>query len=394
MPAQLNHEAKKTFRTFALATFLNDLGSDMIYPIWPLFVTTVLRANMAALGLVDGIGEALVSLSKAASGYLSDRIHKRKIFIWIGYLMAAVSRLGYSLSTRWPQLIPFKILDRLGKERSAPRDAYIADISDYKNLGRHFGLLRAMDHLGGLCGILVCILLIRFCGYRTIFIFSALPTFISALLIITRIQESKPPSFNTGPEHKHLDLNPRFILFLVIGALHALGAFSYSFLLLYAKEIGFTTTFIPLLYLIITASASLSSLFSGKLAFRMGSKPILLISYLAWIWVCIIIILSQSHVVLLISFIFYGSYKGILIPIQRTIASELAPVAYRASFLGLFQMVTGLCALPASLVAGLLWEKFNPLVPFYCSLLLTIISGVLVFFLKSTKPEEFKVPGT
>src|SRR4030043_726282 len=114
-------EESKTIRMFALASFLNDLGSDIIYPIWPLFVTTILKANMAALGFLDGLGEALVSLSQAASGFVSDRIRKRKIFIWTGYLCGSLSRVGYALSTLWPHLIPFRILDRVGKIRSAPR---------------------------------------------------------------------------------------------------------------------------------------------------------------------------------------------------------------------------------------------------------------------------------
>lgn len=122
-------EQKKIIRTFAAASFLNDLGSDIIYPIWPLFVTMILKANMAALGFLDGIGEALVSLSQAASGYLSDRIKKRKIFIWTGYLLGALSRLGYAVSSVWPHLIPFRALDRVGKIRSAPRDAFVADAS-------------------------------------------------------------------------------------------------------------------------------------------------------------------------------------------------------------------------------------------------------------------------
>jgi len=117
------NETKKTIRTFLWASFLNDMGSDMIYPVWPLFVTTVLKANMSALGFLDGLGEALVSISQAASGYLSDRLRKRKVFIWSGYLCGALSRIGYSLSGTWQHLVPFRIMDRAGKIRGAPRDA-------------------------------------------------------------------------------------------------------------------------------------------------------------------------------------------------------------------------------------------------------------------------------
>jgi len=162
-------KASKTVRIFALASFLNDLGSDMIYPIWPLFVTSVLGAPMAVLGFIDGLGEAIVSISQAASGYISDRTRRRKIFIWTGYLFGSLSRVGYAISSVWQHLIPFRILDRAGKIRGAPRDAIIADISTKENRGKNFGFLRAMDHLGAVCGIIVCILFFKVLGYRNLF---------------------------------------------------------------------------------------------------------------------------------------------------------------------------------------------------------------------------------
>ncbi len=140
-------ESKRTVKIFALSSFLNDFGSDMIYPIWPLFVTSVLNADMAILGLIDGIGDAIVAISQAVSGYLSDKFGKRKVFIWTGYMFGGLSRLGYAISTVWQHLIPFRILDRAGKMRGAPRDAIIADVSTKKDRGKNFGLLRTFDNL-------------------------------------------------------------------------------------------------------------------------------------------------------------------------------------------------------------------------------------------------------
>jgi len=110
-------KTRRFMAVFSAASFLNDFGSDMIYPVWPLFVTIYLRANMAVLGFIDGLGDAVVSISQAGSGYLSDRVRKRKVFVWIGYLFGAMSRIGYALSTAWHHLIPFRILDRSGKIR-------------------------------------------------------------------------------------------------------------------------------------------------------------------------------------------------------------------------------------------------------------------------------------
>ena len=218
-------EKKKVVRIFALASFLNDLGSDMIYPIWPLFVTSVLGANMAILGLIDGLGEAVVSISQAVSGYLSDRIRRRKVFVWVGYIFGSLSRIGYALSTTWRHLIPFRILDRSGKIRSAPRDAIIADVSTKKDRGENFGLLRAMDNLGAVCGIMVCIFLFKTLGYRNLFFLAAIPSIIGAILIFAFIKEKKPARENIYKGLSLKDFDKNFRLYLISGSLIQLLVF-------------------------------------------------------------------------------------------------------------------------------------------------------------------------
>ena len=375
-------EEQKTIRIFAAASFLNDLGSDIIYPIWPLFVTTILRANMAALGFLDGLGEALVSLSQAAAGYISDRIKKRKFFIWLGYLCSALSRLGYSISIIWQHLIPFKVLDRAGKIRSAPRDALIADISTDENRGKNFGLLRTMDNLGAVIGILICIAFFSLLGYRLLFALAAIPSIASTFLILSLIKEKKTdgPKIYNGISLKDVDKNLR--LFIVLNSLYALGAFSYSFLLVYAKGFGFRVTFVPVLYLIYSASASLFSLPFGKLSDRIGRKSVLFLAFLFWAAVCLGIIFGRSHLIIILVFVVYGIHKAALDPVQKTFVCELSPLAFRASCLGGFQMIIGLCALPASFIAGILWEEFGTFAPFYFSLALTVLASLLLLLIK------------
>jgi len=382
MTAYRKTDTKKTIRIFAAASFLNDLGSDIIYPIWPLFLTTVLKANMATLGFLDGLGDSLVSLSQAASGYISDRIKKRKVFIWIGYIFGALSRVGYALSSAWTHLIPFRVLDRSGKIRSAPRDAIVADISDDTNRGKNFGLIRAMDNLGAVFGILVCIFLFSVLGYRILFALAAFPSFISAALIFFLIKERRSERLRVYKGIALKDLDRNFTLFLVLSSILALGAFSYSFLLIYAKEFGFTITFVPVLYLIFTVVASLLSYPFGKLSDRIGRKPVLLLSYLFWIIVCLSVISKSDRFMIVLVFVFYGAHKGALEPVQKTLVSEMAPCKFRASCLGGFQMVTGLCALPASFIAGVLWEILGMSAPFYLSLILTTVSGGMLLFVK------------
>ncbi len=378
----VRNKSKKTVRTFAVASFLNDLGSDMIYPIWPLFVTTFLGANMAALGFIDGLGEAIVSISKAASGYLSDRMRKRKIFIWIGYILASLSRVGYAVSVAWQHLIPFRILDRAGKVRSAPRDAMVADLSTKKERGKNFGLLRAMDNLGAVGGIIICILFFKLLGYKRLLLLASIPSAIAALLILLMVKEKKPSDIKIYKGLSFKDLNKDFKLYLLSSSFFALGSFSYSFLLIFAKEFGFKITFVPVLYLIFTATASVFSIPFGSLSDKMGRKFVLMLSLIFWALVCLGFIFVHSYTSILFTFVLYGLHKGALDPVQQTLVSELAPVKYRASSLGGFQMVIGLCAFPASLLAGIFWYKIGLAAPFYFSLALTILAAIMLLFVK------------
>jgi MFS family permease len=374
--------APKTLRTFALASFLNDLGSDIIYPIWPLFVTQVLKANMSALGFLDGLGEALVSLSQAASGYLSDRWRRRKIFIWIGYLCGGLSRLGYAASSVWPHLIPFRVLDRAGKIRAAPRDALIADISTDDNRGRHFGLLRTMDNLGAAFGILICIAFVNLLGFRLLFALAALPSLAASLLILIRIREQRAAARTIYKGLSLRDLGPNLRLYILLSALFALGAFSYSFLLIFAKTVGFKVVFVPVLYLVYTATAMLLSYPMGRLSDRIGRKAVLFIAFGLWALVCLGVLMGRNTILVAALFVLYGAHKASLDPVQRTLVCELSPLSFRASCLGGFQMIVGLSALPASFLAGVLWDRIGISAPFVLSLALTAAAGVLLVFVK------------
>ena len=384
MKSDVAPETKKTIRTFAAASFLNDFGSDIIAPVWPMFVTQTLRANMSALGLLDGLGEALVSLSQAASGYVSDKIRKRKIFVWTGYLCGAASRIGYATATVWQHLIPFKVLDRVGKMRGAPRDAMVADLSTDQNRGRHFGLMRAMDNLGAVFGITASILLLNIVGLRLIFALAAIPSVIGAVLVLARIKEARAPDrkIYKGMSLRHIDRN--LALYFGANATFALGAFTYSFLLIYARTAGFKVGFVPVLYLVFTAAAALFSLPFGRLSDRVGRKAVLFMSFGTWIAVCVGVIAIRGMVLVPAVFILYGIHKAALEPVQRTLVAELCVPEFRASVIGGFQMVVGLCAFPASLAAGWLWDNVGRSTPFYLAIGLTLVASVLLFFVKET----------
>ena len=376
-----NGETKKTIRTFAFSSFFNDMGSDMIYPIWPLFVAS-LGANMAVLGLIDGIGNAIVSLSQAISGYISDRTRKRKVFIWLGYLFGGISRLGYALSATWQGLIPLRILDRAGKMRGAPRDAMVADLSIRSNRGENFGLIRTMDNAGALVGIVFCIAAFPLLGFRNLLLIAAVPSFIAVALIVINIREKtlEDAKLFKGISFSHLDGN--FKLFVILSAVFALGAFSYSFLLIFANRFGFQVSTVPAFYLLFTLVATFCSYPFGVLSDRIGRKAVLQISYGLWGLVCLAMICAESAWMVVAAFVLFGLHQAGIDTVQKAFVAELGPAEYRASTLGGFQMVIGLCALPASVAAGLLWDLVGMQAPFILSLALTAVSAVMLFFVK------------
>ncbi|HKZ94784.1 MAG TPA: MFS transporter [Candidatus Bathyarchaeia archaeon] len=387
-------ETRRFMAVFSAASFLNDFGSDMLYPIWPLFVIGFPGVNMAILGFIDGLGDAIVSISQAGSGYLSDKIGKRKVFVWLGYLFGGTSRLGYALSrviSAWQYLIPFRVLDRSGKMRGAPRDAIIADVSTNQNRGRNFGLLRAMDNLGAVFGIVTCLILVSLYGLEflpNLLLIASVPSLIGATLVFVFIKDRKTNKIFKGLSLKDFSFN--FRLFLFLSAVFSLGSFSYSFLLIYVGSRSLETPFLPLftiqilLYLLFTVVASIASLPFGWLADKMGRKTVLLFSFVFWAVVCFGFPYATSLITFAALFALYGLHKGAIEPSQKALVSELSPTQYRASTLGAFQMTTGLFALPASFVAGLLWVTVSNFAPFYLSLVLTATASLLLLFVKES----------
>lgn len=379
---------KRTVWTFASASFLHDMGSDMIFSIWPMFLTTVLGANMAVVGLIDGLGDAVVSIAQAASGYLSDRLGKRKPFVWMGYLFGSIAKVGYSLAPTWHWVLPFRLLDRSGKMRGAPRDAIVSDLSTVQNRGRHFGTLRMMDNAGAIVGILASIVLVRFIDLRTLMLIAAVPSLLAVLLVLLAYRERRPDGTKVFKGIHLKDFSPNLRLYTVLSAFFMLGSFSYSFLLLSAKSLGFSIGAMPVLYLLYTAIAAALSIAFGRLADRIGRKTVLLFSYGCWMGVALLFLLFKSPVVVVAAFALYGVHVASLEPVQKALAAELAPKDLVASTLGGYQMIIGLVSFPASFMAGILWDRFGLTAPYMLSLVLTVIAGFLLLFLKDGSPQR------
>ena len=209
---------------------------------------------------------------------------------------------------------------------------------------------------------------------------AAVPSIIGASLILVLIKERKTRDIYRGFSFK--DLNSNFILFLLLSSIFAIGNFSYSFLLVYARNLGFEMFFVPVLYLIFTVVASLMAAPFGKVADKIGRKKVYFLAYFFFGLMCLGFISVQQVILVIPLFVLYGLHLASIEPVQKAFVSELAPTKYRASSLGAFQMVVGLASLPSGLIAGFLWESIGSWTPFAFSLILSIVSSILLIFVK------------
>ena len=374
---------KTVVRTFGAASFLNDMGSDIVFSIWPIFVGLLSPPGLTPLilGIIDGTGDLVVNILKGISGIWSDRIQKRKPFIWSGYMMGATSRIVYAFSPTWQWLIPAKILDRAGKVRGAPRDAIVADVSTHETRGKNFGLLRTADHTGATAGILITIAFVTFVfpwltlvygfdllmNIRLLFLLAAIPTFIGALVIIYRIVDYRK---EPGKAVFHISgINRSLAIFIIPPAINPI--------------LG-----VPVAYLVFTLAAALTSAPLGRLGDRIGRRRTILIGFLFFGGMCALFLFTPNFWTVLFALIFYGISIGATVPMQSALISELSPLKIRSSVLGFYQMLIGFALLPASVIAGFLWVFLGPSYTFGLALFLTVIAAILLPFIHEPKTSD------
>ncbi len=365
----------KSLIAFSLASFFNDMGSDMIAPVWAIFLTRVLGANVALLGLIDGIAIAVVAFAKGIAGWWSDIAGKRKPFIASGYLLSSMSRLGYYISTNAFMVIPFKIMDRFGKIRGAPRNAMIAEITKKKERGRTFGLLRSMDSLGAVTGTLISLLIVSYIGIREIMLLAAIPSIISVALILFLVKERRTENLFKGFS---LKMSPNLARTLALMSVFTFFSFTYSFLIVFSKDRGFSTQSTILFYLFLNITYSLSAYWVGRLSDRMNRFRVFSLGFFVFSVSNLLLLANQ----ILPAFIVFGLYLAISDTMQKTIVSELAPKGRKGGIIGTYEMIVGLTAIPGGFFMGWLYD-LNPLNPFFLSLLVSIATGIMFLQMKS-----------
>ncbi len=375
---------RNVFFTGLVSLFM-DASSEMIYPLVPLFLTSVLGTTKTTVGVIEGIAESTASILKVFSGWLSDRLGKRKLLMGLGYGISVTSRPIIAGAASWPEVLSARFIDRVGKGvRTAPRDAIIADSTEARRLGLAFGFHRAMDTIGAVIGPgMAFVLLAVFSkNLRFVFMASTVPGVIAVIFIILFIKESaaKPKEDSKLPELSFSSFNGPFRLYLIVIAIFSLGNFADAFLVLRAQNLGVQRKLIPVIYLLFNIVFAASSAPIGALSDRLGIKNIILVSFIYYSIIYALVAAATSSLHIWLLFPLYGIYKGMSEGNMRAYLATLAPQQRKATAFGLYHTVSGIMLLPSSIIAGILWDRVGPSMTFMYGSVLSLIAAT-VFFL-------------
>jgi MFS family permease len=376
-------------------SFLNDLSSEMIMPILPMFLTSLGGAG-EVVGLAGGLRDSISSILKVFSGYWSDKTGRRKVFVYGGYAISAVFKVLMAVSRAWPSAVTFSSLERTGKGlRTAPRDAIIAD-SMPAGRGKGFGVHRAFDSVGAILGSVVALVLIRYLGlsFKTIILIAGLIGFVS-LAPLHFVKEGR-----AQPQKVTLKMGIRALpkplrLFILISGVFALGNFSYMFFIMRSQELfanRLSKVEAPiLLYILFNIFYSVLAVPLGAITDKIGREKVIIFGYLMFFVTTAGFVIFNSLAAFIVLFALYGVVYAAVDGNQRAYVSDLAQEHLKATALGTFHTVTGLMALPASMVAGIFWEQIGPSATFIYGGTLALVSVVLfiVFrnYFSKPKPE-------
>ncbi|MEO0269748.1 MAG: MFS transporter [candidate division WOR-3 bacterium] len=366
-----------------LTSLLNDIASEIVHPLLPVFIAETLKQGAKGLGIVEGIAEFTSSTFKLISGYFSDKLKERKKVTVSGYLIAAISRplLGFANNIFYVILLRF--FDRTGKGiRSAPRDALIALSVSKEHSGKAFSFQRAMDHLGAFIGPLFALLLITHFSIREIFYFSLIPGLLAVLSISIFVKEEKKENLILKKESFsfYFKLPFKYYFFLFVFFIFTISNSSDTFIILKAKKEGLILASLPLLWSVFNLIKSLSSMPAGFLADRFGKKRILFLGWLIYSLSYLGFAFAKDLKTFLFLFMFYGIYYGFTEGIERAIISDFLPEDKKGTGFGLFYFLQGIGLLIASFIFGIFWETFGLKIPFLIGSFLSLLAGFLLIF--------------
>lgn len=386
----------------SFVSLLNDTSSDIIYPLLPAFLALSLGASPFAIGLIEGFAESVASLLKLFSGYLSDRFGTRKLPVFLGYSLAAITRPFLAFVTSWPQVLFVRVTDRVGKGiRGAPRDALIAASVSRNERGMAFGFNRAADHLGAVLGPVIAFVLLSIFAvnsqnptileYQHVFLYASIPVVIGLFVIVFFVKDETKKVENIAdaiPIKLSLaGFEGNFKRFLIVIAIFTLSNSTDAFLLLRAGQAGISPTILPLLWMALHLSKVVSSLVGGNLSDKIGRKTLIVSGWIIYALVYAGFAFVTSPWQAWALFLIYGIYFGLTEGVEKALVADLVPEEKRGTAYGYYNLAFGITVFPASLLFGLIWNEFGPTTAFLASAAVSL-SAVLMMLTINPKKEE------
>jgi len=380
---------KNVFFT-GLTSLLTDTSTKMVYSVMPMFLLS-LGASKTSLSLIEGIAESTAALIKSLSGFWSDKIGKNKPFMLIGYGLSALIMPLYAFVGSPLQVLYLRFVERFGKGiRTAPRDSLIAGSVTNGETGKSFGVQKAMDNMGAIFGPFLAFVLLAFYpeNYKLIFLLAGIPGVLGILVLIFGIKEAQKKEQNLLKNFRFNDFPKKFYVFLAIIFVFTLGNSTDALLLVKANEVGVKVAFIPLVYLISSIVSVLLAIPMGSLSDRIGKEKLLIGGFLVYGLVYFGFGMTRNLNLIFILFALYGLYSAMTDGIQKAFISDMIGKNVKGTGLGIYNALLGVTLLPASIIAGLLYDHVNSSVPFYFGACTAVVSALLlVLFIRMDHTE-------
>ena len=373
--------------SFGLTSFFNDTATEMAYWVLPAFLVS-LGAGPAQLGLIEGVAESVASFAKLFSGYLTDRIQRRKPLVVGGYFVANAVKPLLATATSWWHILAIRFADRLAKGvRGAPRDVMVAESVGKERLGSAYGLIQSMDSAGAIAGPLTALVLLSRSSIRTVFLAAAVPGALAVLVAIFGIRETRRKQSETGASalERHVTRPAAtratagsFYVVLSAVTLFSLGNSSDMFLVMRAQNIGIGVGLAPLLGLVFNVTYTLGSWPAGWLSDHFSRRWMAAVGYLIFAGVYFVFGRAPSVLAIWITMAVYGIYYALTQPVLKALVVETVKQEVRGRALGIYFFATSVATLAASIITGELWKHFGASTPFYASAGLALVSAAVL----------------
>lgn len=384
---------KKNKNSFfiGLLSFFGGISQDIFVPVLPLYLSNVLGLDKAFIGITEGVVTATASIFRVTAGFITDKFGKRKPVVFAGYFLSMIARPLLALTTSGIGVLFLRFADGVGKGvKDSPKDALIADSAKAETRGKEFGIVRALDTLGSVVGPLLLFGLLFLLRnndlkYHYIFFITAIPLVLTLSILSFFVKETGSGVIKKVPLTK-LDLPKTFYIFLAISVVFSLGNSSDAFLILRAQNVGVNILTIPLVYALFNLVYSSASIPLGSLSDRIGRKSVILMGWIFFSLAYLGFGLAKSSIQVWLLFAFYGIYYATTEGVAKAMVADITVPENRGRAYGIYNTVLGLSTLPASFIAGFLWDKVSPSSPFIFGSMITACAAVLLFlFLRKIK---------